>query len=101
MRPLGCRTYLDAKAEGKSSMFEKAEYSETIKEQVRRDPNGMVKARLPEPQWPICNSPGRIRWLTSDVCLTISVIQPLINMLHETGLTSSTSRPRIGHLQPS
>ena len=51
MIPLGCRTYLDAKAEGDTSMFEKAGTRETIKRrQARRDPDGMVKAGLPEPQ---------------------------------------------------
>jgi hypothetical protein len=43
--PLGCRTYLDAKAEGENSMLEKAGTRETIKRrQARRDPDGMVKA---------------------------------------------------------
>ena len=42
--PLGCRTYLDAKAEGESSMFEKAGCVEAIKTHARRNPDGMVKA---------------------------------------------------------
>jgi hypothetical protein len=44
MIPLGCRTYRDAKAERDGSMFEKAGYTEAIKVQARRDPDGMVKA---------------------------------------------------------
>ena len=52
MKPLGCRTHLEAKAEGEISMFEKAGCIETIKGHARRDPDGMVKAELPEPQWP-------------------------------------------------
>ena len=50
MKPLGCRTHLEAKAEGEISMFEKAGCIETIKGHARRDPDGMVKAGLPEPQ---------------------------------------------------
>ena len=56
MIPLGHRTYLDAKAKGESSMFEKAGRPKTIKGHARRDPDGMVKAKLPEPQWPFCKS---------------------------------------------
>jgi hypothetical protein len=52
VKPLGCRTHLEAKAEGEISMFEKAGCIETIKGHARRDPDGMVKAELPEPQWP-------------------------------------------------
>jgi len=48
--PLGHRTYLDAKAKGESSLFEKAGCSETIKGHACRDPDGMVKVGLPEPQ---------------------------------------------------
>ena len=70
MIPLGRRTYLDAKAKGETSMFEKAGCSETIKGQARRDPDGTVKAGLPEPQWPYCNLSGWIRWLTSNVLMT-------------------------------
>ena len=47
MKPLGCRTHLEAKAEGEISMFEKAGCIETIKGHARRDPDGMVKAELP------------------------------------------------------
>ena len=52
MIPLGHRTNLDAKAEGDNSMFEKAGCTEAIKVQARRDPDGMVKARLLEPECP-------------------------------------------------
>ena len=48
--PLGRRTNLDAKTKGEKSMSEKAGCIETIEMQARRDPDGMVKARLPEPQ---------------------------------------------------
>jgi hypothetical protein len=54
--PLGHRTYPDAKAKGERSMFEKAGRPKTIKGHARRDPDGMVKAKLPEPQWPFCKS---------------------------------------------
>jgi hypothetical protein len=37
-------------------MFEKAGRPKTIKGHARRDPDGMVKAQLPEPQWPFCKS---------------------------------------------
>src|SRR5271163_1671418 len=63
--PLGCRTYLNAKADRDGSMFEKAGCSETIRGHARRDPDGMVKVGLPEPQWPNCKFPGWTRWLTS------------------------------------
>jgi hypothetical protein len=53
--PLGYRTYLKAKAGGESSMFGKAECDETVKAYVRRGPDGMVKAKLLEPQCPLCN----------------------------------------------
>ena len=45
--PLGCRTYLDAKADRDGSMCEKAGCTETIEVQACRDPDGMVKAELP------------------------------------------------------
>ena len=54
-------------------MFEKAGCSETIKGQARRDPDGMVKAELPEPQWPYCNLSGWIRWLISNVLIPVNL----------------------------
>jgi hypothetical protein len=56
--PLGHRTYLDAKAKGENRMSEKAGCNEAIKMQARRDPDGMVKAGLPEPQCPLCKRHG-------------------------------------------
>jgi hypothetical protein len=50
--PLGHRTYLDAKAEGENSMFGKPRRNETTKVRARRGPDGMVNARLREPQYP-------------------------------------------------
>ena len=54
MIPLGHRTYLKAKARGESSMFERQDAAETVKLHAGRDPDGMVKAELLEPQCPIC-----------------------------------------------
>src|SRR5262249_20517301 len=64
--PRGRRTYLEAKAKGESSMFGKPGCRETTKRYAWRDPDGMVKAALPEPQCPFCklNGPdtvGKIR----------------------------------------
>jgi hypothetical protein len=56
--PLGHRTYLAAKAKGENSMFGKAEFGETIEPSVRRDPDGMVNARLREPKYPNRKQPG-------------------------------------------
>jgi hypothetical protein len=50
---LGCRTYLEAKANGESSMSEKAGRGEAVEPPARRGPDGMVKAGLLEPQCPI------------------------------------------------
>jgi hypothetical protein len=50
--PLGHRTYLAAKAKGESSMFEKAGHRETVYRCAGRDPDGMVKVALLEPQFP-------------------------------------------------
>ena len=50
---LGCRTYLEAKAKGESSMSEKAGRGEAVEPHARRGPDGMVKAALLEPQCPI------------------------------------------------
>lgn len=43
MKPLGHRTYLEAKAEGESSMFGKAGCGRIIEPQVGQGPDGMVK----------------------------------------------------------
>lgn len=56
--PLGRPTYLEAKAEGESSMSGKAKTSETAEDVVRRDPVDTVKPTLVEPQCPICNRHG-------------------------------------------
>src|SRR5262249_52335373 len=48
--PLGHRTYLATKVKGENSMFGKAGRSETTKRYARRDPDGTVKATLPEPK---------------------------------------------------
>ena len=58
MIPLGYQTYLATKVQGEISMSEKAGCIKTIKMPARRDPDGMVKAGLPEPQWPICKQLG-------------------------------------------
>ena len=58
MIPLGYQTYLATKVQGEISMSEKAGCIKTIKMPARRDPDGMVKAGLPEPQWPICKQVG-------------------------------------------
>jgi len=52
--PLGHRTYLATKVKGENSMFGKAGCSETTKRYARRDPDGTVKAALPEPKCPYC-----------------------------------------------
>jgi hypothetical protein len=52
---LGHRTYLEAKAKGESSMFGKAGHDESRESCVGRGSDGMVKAKLLEPQCPICN----------------------------------------------
>ena len=54
MRTLGHRTYLEAKAEGESSMSGKAGCAETIEAYAGRGPDGMVKPKLVEPQCPSC-----------------------------------------------
>ena len=58
MIPLGCQPYLATKVQGEISMSEKAGCIKTIKMLARRDPDGMVKAGLPEPQWPNCKQLG-------------------------------------------
>ena len=58
MIPLGYQTYLATKVQGEISMSEKAGCIKTIKMLARRDPDGMVKAGLPEPQWPNCKQLG-------------------------------------------
>jgi hypothetical protein len=50
--PLGRRTNLNGKPGGESSMFETAGDGETADPSVCLGPDGMVKARLLEPQWP-------------------------------------------------
>jgi hypothetical protein len=45
---LGHQTYLAAKAKGESSMSGKPGYKESAKRYARRDPDGKVKAELPE-----------------------------------------------------
>jgi hypothetical protein len=52
---LGQQTYLKAKAVGESSMSAKPGCHEAAKRQARRGPDGMVKAKLPEPQCPNSN----------------------------------------------
>jgi hypothetical protein len=52
--PLGHRTHLAAKAKGENSMSGKAKDRETINRSVRRDPDGMVNARLREVKCPYC-----------------------------------------------
>src|SRR5262249_9248 len=52
VKPLGRRTYLEAKAEGENSMSGKAGRGETTKPHARRGPDSMGKARLLEPQCP-------------------------------------------------
>jgi hypothetical protein len=49
---LGHPTYLKAKAGGENSMSGKAGCNESAKLHAGRDPHGMVKAELPEPQCP-------------------------------------------------
>jgi hypothetical protein len=50
--PLGHRTYPKPKGVRENSMFGKAGYGETAKPYAGRDPDGMVKAILLEPQCP-------------------------------------------------
>jgi hypothetical protein len=98
VKPLGCRTHLETKAEGEISMFEKAGCIETIKGHARRDPDGMVKAELPEPQWPNRKGLG-LDTMVDIQCSQIAGIPTWpVNTLRGTGLTSSTLRPRTGHL---
>ena len=52
--PLGHRTHLATKVKGETSMFGKAGSRETTKLLAGRGPDGTVKARLLEPQCPIC-----------------------------------------------
>jgi len=64
--PRGHRTYLEVKTKGERSMFGKPGSRETTKRSAGQDPDGRVKAELPEPQCPICklNGPdtvGKIR----------------------------------------
>jgi len=47
---LGHLTYLEAKAERDNSMSEKAGCGETVEPQVRRGPDGMVKAGIASTQ---------------------------------------------------
>jgi hypothetical protein len=56
--PLGHRPYLKAKAGGERSMTGKAGCREAAKRHAGRGPDGMVKATLPEPQCPFCESCG-------------------------------------------
>jgi hypothetical protein len=51
---LGHPTHLKAKARGENSMSEKARCSKAAKLHAGRDPDGMVKAKLLEPQCPSC-----------------------------------------------
>jgi hypothetical protein len=51
---LGLRTNLEAKAEGENSMFGKLRRRETTYRRARQDPDGMVRATLPEPKCPNC-----------------------------------------------
>jgi hypothetical protein len=71
--PLGQRTYLNAKVRGDNSMSEKPRYIETIKMYARQDPDGMVKAKLLEPQWPIC------KLIRLDTMVDIQLSQMSIN----------------------
>jgi hypothetical protein len=56
---LGHQTYLAVKAKGESSMSGKPGCDEAAKLHARQDPDGKVKAELPEPQCPNCNLPSR------------------------------------------
>ena len=56
MIPLGHRTYLAAKTKGDKSMSGKAGCRETINRPARQDPDGKVKARLPEAKYPRCKA---------------------------------------------
>ena len=58
VRPLGHRTYLKAKAGGENSMFGKVGSNEATKRLADRGPDGMVKARPPEPRCPFCKVTG-------------------------------------------
>jgi hypothetical protein len=85
--PLGRRTYPDAKAKGESSMFEKAGRPKTIKGHARRGPDGMVKAKLPEPQWPFCKS------TRLDTMVNVQLSQAIISR----GSGLIRTRPRLAH----
>lgn len=63
--PLDHRTHLATKVKGETSMFGKAGSREATKQLAGRGPDGMVKARLLEPQCPIWKNADRKRWLTS------------------------------------
>ena len=102
MIPLGCRTYLNAKADRDGSMFEKAGCSETIEGHARRDPDGMVKAELPEPQWAKLQVP-RLDTMVNVQCPREDDTDMLYHSTRsrELGWSSPISRPRTGSLQPS
>ena len=63
--PLDHRTHLATKVKGDTSMFGKAGSREATKLLAGRGPDGMVKARLLEPQCPIWKNADRKRWLTA------------------------------------
>ena len=97
--PLGYPTYLATKVKGESSMLGKVGCREAIKRQAHRDPDGMVKATLPEPKCPFCKPHG-LDTMANIQCFwegpnpdSSAVIRSL-----ETGLASPTSRTRTGHL---
>jgi hypothetical protein len=54
--PLGHRTYLAAKTNGDKSMSGTAGCRETINRPACQDPDGKVKARLPEAKYPCCRA---------------------------------------------
>src|SRR5262249_24973636 len=56
--PLGRLTYLKGKPGGDNSMSGKPRCSKTAEEHAWRDPDGMVKAALLEPQCPLCKGLG-------------------------------------------
>jgi hypothetical protein len=66
---LGHQTYPKAKAVRDNSMSGKPRCKEAAKRHARQDPDGKVKAELPEPKCPNCNLSGRKRRMISDCIL--------------------------------
>jgi hypothetical protein len=92
--PLGHPTYLDAKAEGESSMLGKVEPPKPSRSGDDRDPDVMVKPTLVEPQYPIRkvhgpDTTGDIRQLRRN-----SNVQAVRVQVVERCCDSTTSIPR-------